>query len=247
MKNYLLKIAYDGTSFGGWQVQPNAETVQEKLQNALLILLKKETHVTGQGRTDAGVHALSQTAHFQTDVDLDLRKFLKSLNALLPETIRVTEISEVPLDFHARFSTKGKIYHYFITTDPVILPFDRHYRWHHIGKLDLDAIRRAATYFVGTHDFTSFSNEAHRGSCKHDPVRTMKRVDIIEEPGGFRVEMEADGFLYKMCRNIVGTLVACGKHRIEASHIPNIFASKDRSKAEQAAPPEGLFLIHVIY
>ena len=246
MPKYLLKIAYDGTHFGGWQIQPNAGTIQEEIQKAFFILLKRETHVTGQGRTDAGVHALGQTAHF-TSEDLDERTFLRSANALLPSAIRLLDIKKVPDAFHARYSAISKTYHYYVTSDPVILPFDRPYRYHFMGHLDLHEIRKAATVFVGTHDFTSFSNEGHRGSCSRDPVRTLKRVDIVEEPGGFRIEFEGDGFLYKMCRNIVGTLLAAGRGKATPSEINDLFTAKDRKAAFSAAPPHGLFLMKVEY
>ena len=183
MVRYFLKIAYDGTDFGGWQIQPNAPTIQEEIQKAFHILLKDETHVTGQGRTDAGVHALGQTAHFDAPHPLEINTFLRSGNGLLPPAIRLLEMVEVSPDFHARYSAIAKTYHYYVTTDQVILPFDRPYRYHFKGRLDKNLIRQAATLFVGTHDFTSFSNEAHRGSASHDPVRTLKRVDIIDEPG----------------------------------------------------------------
>lgn len=246
MPNYFLKIAYDGTDFGGWQIQPNAPTIQEEIQKAFQILLKHEVGVTGQGRTDAGVHALGQTAHFKTDQPIP-KTFLRSANALLPPTIRLIELREVADHFHARYSAMGKTYHYYVTTDPVVLPFDRPYRLHHMGKLDLNKIRQAATLFVGTHDFTSFSNEAHRGSCSNDPVRTLKRVDIVEEPGGFRVEFEGEGFLYKMCRNIVGQLISVGRGHTTVENIKRVFEAKDRKEAEMAAPPQGLFLIRVEY
>lgn len=209
-------------------------------------MLKVETPVTGQGRTDAGVHALGQTAHFDA-VPLDTHRFLRSANALLPPSIRLLELNPVPDTFHARFSSTGKVYHYYVSTGSIQLPFDRPYRYHFRGRLDLDAIRAAAPSVVGTHDFTSFSNEAHRGSCSRDPVRTLKRLDLVEEPEGFRLEFEGNGFLYKMCRNLAGTLLAAGRGQITPEGIRQLLAAKDRKLGFTAAPPHALFLIRVDY
>jgi tRNA pseudouridine38-40 synthase len=247
MAKYFLKIAYDGTHFGGWQIQPNAPTIQEAVQQALRILLKKETPVTGQGRTDSGVHALGQAAHFETAEPLELSRFLRSANALLPPAIRLLEVKPVLEEFHARFSSISKTYHYNLATAEVLLPFDRPYRTHFRALVDRHAMRKAAYLFVGTNDFTSFSNEAHRGSCSHDPIRTLKRVDVIDEPDGLRIELEGDGFLYKMCRNIVGTLLDAGQGKLTCDDVKALFAAKDRKKGSTAAPPQGLFLMHVEY
>jgi len=245
--NYRITLAYDGTCYSGWQVQPNATSIQAKVEEALKIILRKELRVIGSGRTDAGVHALGQVAHFHCDDILDLHRLLRSLNGLLPNDIRVKDIVPASLDFHAQYSATGKVYHYHLWLEKVHSPFLRHYSYHPYEKINLELLREAAALFVGTHDFTSFANEAHAGSACKDPVRTLSRLDILPEEGGVRLEFEADGFLYKMVRNIVGTLleVASGKRSIE--EIGSIFAAKDRKQAGKAAPPQGLFLVKVHY
>lgn len=245
--NYKMIIAYDGTEYCGWQIQPNGITVQEVIQKNIVLILRHEITLIGSGRTDSGVHASGQVAHFHSEHPIDCYRFLGSLNGLLPLDIRIREVNEIPLHFHAQYSAIGKTYHYNIHLGNVLDPFKRLYNLHVRDKIDLQALKDAAALFKGTHDFTSFANEAHMGTASHDAVRTIRRLDIIELPSGLRLEFEADGFLYKMVRNITGTLleVARGKRPIE--DIPPILAAKDRKRAGQAAPPHGLFLMHVEY
>ncbi len=247
MLNYKLTIAYDGTNYGGWQIQPNATTVQELLQNALHVILKEKINIIGAGRTDAGVHALEQIANFKFAQKLDLHRLQGSLNGLLPIDIRVKRIDAVPLDFHSQYSAISKTYHYHLHLDRVLNPFHRLYRLHVLEHIDPVRLKKGAKLFLGTHDFTSFANEAHTGTASHDPIRTLTRLDVCEQDGGLRLEFEGDGFLYKMVRNIVGTLleIAAGKRTCE--EIPAIFAAKDRKKAGRAAGPKGLFLVKVDY
>lgn len=248
MYNYKLIIAYDGTRYSGWQIQPNAVTIQQLLQNILQTFLHKEhVSVIGSGRTDAGVHAKGQTAHFKNDSLVDTNKVLLALNGMLPRDIRVLSVEEAPTDFHAQYSASGKEYHYNLFLDRVMDPFRRNYCWHVHQKVDLDLLKEATLKFLGTHDFTSFANEAHAGSAARNPVRTLRRLDMIHIDGGVRLEFESNGFLYKMVRNIVGTSieVATGKRSID--EISLIFAAKDRKKAGIAAPPQGLFLMRVDY
>jgi tRNA pseudouridine38-40 synthase len=245
--NYKLTIAYDGTVYCGWQVQPNGIAIQEVLQKHISTILRAEVALIGSGRTDAGVHALGQVAHFHFPQPIDLYRFHGSLNGLLPADIRVKSIDAAAPDFHARYSAIGKTYHYHLHLDRVQNPFLRLYSLHVREKISLPLLKEAAKHFVGTHDFTSFANEAHTGCAAHDAVRTMRRLDIVDEEGGVRLEFEADGFLYKMVRTIVGTLleIAAGKHSIE--DILEIFASKDRRRAGKAVAPHGLFLVKVDY
>lgn len=247
MPNYKLTIAYDGTNYSGWQVQPNGITIQEVLVEKIAIILRQEITLIGSGRTDAGVHALGQIANFHFDDSIDCYRFLGSLNGLLPPDIRVFEVNEVSEDFHAQYSAIGKTYHYNIHLGPVQDPFKRMYSLHVKYKIDRDLLCKAVQLFLGTHDFTSFANEAHTGSASIDAVRTLKRLDVIEMPHGVRLEFEADGFLYKMVRNITGTLleIASGKRNIE--DVSRLLLAKDRRLAGQAAPPHGLFLMHVEY
>ena len=244
---YKITIAYDGTQYHGWQVQPNGISIQKKLQEALQTYLRHETFITGSGRTDAGVHALGQVAHFKSSIPLVPRKFLHSLNGLLPKDIRIKSIESVPANFHARYSAVGKIYHYHLHTGPILNPFNRLYSLHVYEKFNLELLQDSSKYFLGTQDFTAFANESHSGVASYDPIRTLKRLDIIPIEEGVRLEFEADGFLYKMVRNITGTLLEVAQGKRTPDSIPEILSSKDRRKAGKSAPPHGLLLVKVLY
>jgi tRNA pseudouridine38-40 synthase len=245
--NYKLTIAYDGTHYHGWQIQPNGVSIQEVIEKALKTIFQKEIRIMGSGRTDAGVHAHGQVAHFKIDQDIDLKRVLGSLNGLLPKDIRILKIEKVESDFHAQYSAQGKIYHYHLCFARVQSPFTRCYALHVKEKIDLEKMAEAAKLFLGVHDFYAFANEAHTGCAAYDSVRHLQRLDIVPEEGGVRLEFEADGFLYKMVRNIVGTLLEIATGKKEIDDIPKIFASRDRRLAGKAAAPQGLFLIQVKY
>jgi tRNA pseudouridine38-40 synthase len=248
MYGYKLTLAYDGTSYSGWQIQPNAPSIQQHLQQVLQPLLhQKELAVIGSGRTDAGVHAKGQVAHFHFDEILDCNQLLYSMNGMLPQTIRIKTIEQVSPHFHARYSAIGKEYHYYLHLDRIMDPFRRLYCWHVRSQFDIDQLYMAANCFIGTHDFTSFANEAHAGSAARNPVRTLQRLTVKSIEGGVCLEFEGNGFLYKMVRNIVGTLVDVALHKISVEAITHIFAAKDRRQASRAAPAQGLFLMHVKY
>lgn len=246
-RNYKLTIAYDGTAYCGWQVQLNGLSIQEIIQETASKISREKITLIGSGRTDSGVHAIGQTANFHCSSIKDVSRFHKSLNALLPADIRILEMKEVSDHFHAQYSAIGKIYHYHLHLDPVLDPFKRLYRLHVREKINLNILKESVLMFLGTRDFTSFANEAHLGSASRDPIRTLKRLDVIEQAGGIRLEFEGDGFLYKMVRNIVGTLleVAAGKYSKE--ELPRILAARDRKLAGQTAPSHGLFLMEVQY
>jgi tRNA pseudouridine38-40 synthase len=246
MTRYKLILSYDGTGYSGWQVQKTGPAIQPLVQKALETVLRHPIALTGSGRTDAGVHALGQTAHFDTDQLFDPRRLRLSLNALLPPDIRVLSIEPAAPSFHARYSALSKIYHYHLHLERVADPFTRLYR-HHPAPCDLDLLSAAIPHFIGTRDFTSFANEPGRGSVSRDPVRTLFRLDLIPQSGGARLEFEADGFLYKMVRNITGTLLDVAARRIAPGAIPAILDAKDRRKAGASAPPQGLFLMQVNY
>ena len=241
---YKITISYDGTKYGGWQVQPNTLTIQVLIQDALQTILRTPTPLTAAGRTDAGVHALGQVAHFSSDQTLDLHSLLYSLNGVLPRDIRIRELVPTSEDFHARYSAKSKIYHYHLHLTPVQPPFTYLYATHVRTSLDLKKLQEALPHFIGTHDFTSF---ASAGCGSKNPIKTLQRLEIVKEPEGIRLEFEGNGFLYKMVRNIVGTLLEIGKNKRSVSEIPFILAQKDRKLAGPTAPPKGLFLMKVNY
>jgi tRNA pseudouridine38-40 synthase len=244
---HSLTIAYDGTKYSGWQVQSNALSIQALIQSALAVALRHPVDLTGSGRTDAGVHARGQIAHFDTDVIFHPKSLLISINALLPPDIRILSVEERELSFHARYSAKSKTYHYHLHLDPVTDPILAPYRFHVPERLCRTKLMRGTKYFLGERDFTSFANQAYRGSASRDPIRTLLRFDALEQDGGIRLELEATGFLYKMARNIVGTLLDYAKGKVTSEQIEQIFQSKDRKKAGSAAPPHGLFLMQVAY
>lgn len=244
---YKLLIAYEGTQYCGWQIQPNGISIQALIQKALSTALREPTNLVGSSRTDSGVHALGQVAHFRTEQAFEQQKLLQSLNGLLPPDIRIMAIEKAADDFHARYSAKAKIYHYFLHTAKAHNPFQRHYRTYIGYPIKIEALKTALHYFVGTHNFTTFANEAYQGSAAKNPIKTIYRIDLCEEPEGWRIEFEGNGFLYKMIRNIMGTALAAACGKISAEEIPQLLAAKDRTKAFQTAPPQGLFLVQVIY
>lgn len=246
-KRYKLSIAYDGTEYSGWQIQPHSVSIQDLIQKALFFLTKEKTEVVGASRTDAGVHALGQIAHFSAE-EMDIVKLQNSLNGILPKDIRIKKVEPVSETFHARYCAKGKIYHYFLSNRSFQDPFDNKYSLHFPHKLDLDLLREGALLFLGKHDFTSFANNHLIGAAAAKPVKTITKlnIDLLEE-NKIRFEFEADGFLYKMIRNIMGTLLEVATHKRNVESIKEIFAAKDRKKAGVAAPAKGLFLVKVHY
>jgi tRNA pseudouridine38-40 synthase len=247
MHKYKLILSYDGTHYSGWQIQPNGYSIQQVIQESLTTILRTPKHVTGSGRTDAGVHALGQVAHFSHDQLLDTDKLQLSLNGLLPEDVRILTIGPVETNFHARFHAVGKIYRYHLHLDPIMSPFKQGYCYHVRHPVDLYLLQQGIECFVGTRDFSSFSNQASKGSAGRNPVRTIKRIDIVKEPGGIYLEFEGNGFLYKMVRNISGTLLDLCKGKITLEELPLLFAAKDRKQTGRALPPFGLFLAEVHY
>ncbi|MFA6916152.1 MAG: tRNA pseudouridine(38-40) synthase TruA [Parachlamydiales bacterium] len=244
---YKMVLAYDGTPFGGWQIQPQITSIQQLVNEALTTILRQPAYVVGSGRTDAGVHALAQTAHFHTSKPIPLFKVLGSLNGLLPPQIRIKEIVPVSNDFHARYSATKKIYRYHLTLNPLANPFTRLYSWHISAPLDLAALHQAIPYFVGTHDFCSFANIRDSSKPETDTTRTIYRLDAITTSDGLALEFEGNGFLYKMVRNITGCLIEVGKKKRSADDIPALLSARNRTATGSAAPAHGLFLVDVLY
>ena len=243
---YKMVIAYDGTLYGGWQSQINTTSIQALIQNALSIILRKKMVVIASGRTDAGVHAVGQVAHFTHSEELHLPKIFLSLNALLPPDIRILALDFASPAFHARFSAVSKLYHYYLHLDPAIDPFQRLYSHRPPHPVDRHLLTEGTRYFIGTHDFTSFAN-TRSSSSKNGNVRTIHRLDILELEKGVCLAFKGNGFLYKMVRNIVGTLLDVCRGKILLNDITRIFEARDRKAAGIAAPPQGLFLMQVHY
>lgn len=251
LRTLRLTLEYAGARFAGWQIQPDARTVQGELERALAELLREPVRVVGASRTDAGVHATGQVASFQTPSPLPCEKLLAGLNALLPEDAAVSRVEEAPEGFHARFSALGKHYRYRLLSRPARSPLHRGDAWHLPRALDLEAMRQAGALLVGRHDFRAFvSRPDGDGDC----VRTLTRVDVseapLEVPGGGRlvlVDVVGESFLYKMVRTIVGTLAQVGRGTRPAGDLRALLASGDRRRAGPTAPAHGLTLVRVAY
>lgn len=238
-------MEYDGTDFHGWQRQKAERSVQEEIEKVLGTVTTKEITLNGSGRTDAGVHALGQTAGFKCETDLTSQTLMKALNSLLPDDIVILSCEEINDDFHARFSAKSKVYQYRILNQPVPSVFHRRYAWHIAKHLDADAMGTALEYILGEHDFSAFEGA---GSPRSHSIRNVMHAEIIRRDNGFIViELEANGFLKFMVRNIVGTLVDVGLGKLPPEGFNDILESRDRKLAGITAPPQGLFLIKVKY
>lgn len=239
-----LTVEYNGTRYGGFQRQKNAPTIQGELERALYALTGEEIAVVGAGRTDAGVHALGQVVHFDTDSLLPIERFPRALNAHLPPDIAVRRGEEVPLSFHARKSAKGKRYVYRIFNDPERPALFADTLWHIREPLDDQAMDEAVRYLIGTHDFCSFRAS---GSSVMGTIRTMTQAEISRSGPVLTCTFAANGFLYNMVRIIVGTLVEIGRGKLPAEEMAAILAAKDRGVAGPTAPPQGLVLEEVYY
>lgn len=245
MKRMKATIAYDGSGFAGYQVQPDARTVQQELMKVLASIHKGEViQVVASGRTDAKVHATGQVIHFDTPLSIPLSGWLKALNVLLPEDIRVFEIEEADSSFHARYHTAGKTYRYKWDRSPIISPFTRHYMVHVKQRPDVGKMRQAAEAFLGTYDFSSFC-AANTGVV--DKIRTIRRLEFEEHGEELHMVIEGSGFLYNMVRIIAGTLMEVGLGRREADELPGIIRAVDRGAAGKTAAAHGLYLENVEY
>jgi tRNA pseudouridine38-40 synthase len=241
-----LIIAYDGAQFAGWQSQAHRNTIQDNLEQAFERVLGKPVRIHGAGRTDAGVHALAQCAHVDLPGDcLSAARWTEALSALLPPTIRVLRCQYVSSDFHARLSAKGKIYRYRIWLAPVLPPFEYRRAWHIVRSIDPKILKRAAKHFVGTHDFAGFA--ANRGKPERSTTRTIYSVRVLQKGPRVTIEFDGDGFLYKMVRLMVGSLVKCALGKMRVEDVTARLTSGQVGSARFAAPAEGLFLVRVRY
>ncbi|MGH9734548.1 MAG: tRNA pseudouridine(38-40) synthase TruA [Candidatus Acidiferrales bacterium] len=251
MRTISLTIAYDGSTFHGWQFQPELPTIQGALNDAAGQITQEKIVVHGASRTDAGVHALGQMAHFKTRSALDAHEFQRALNALLPPAIRVAAAEEVGPDFHARWQSQAKTYRYRIFRGQVLSPFDYRRVLHVPWPLDEAAMAAAAREFEGEHDFASFA--ASSGGEEEDGNREMTRIlyssDIVRAPNTDEIVYVVRGrsFLRYMVRKIVGTLLEVGKGRIVPGQIREIFEARDRSRSGPTVPPDGLYLVSIEY
>jgi tRNA pseudouridine38-40 synthase len=243
-RNIKFVIHYDGTAYSGWQIQPGLGTIQGQIQYALSKLTKQSVLITGSSRTDAGVHALGQVANIKIDSHVPTENFARALNNLLPDDIVIANACEVGDDFDAIGSTVSKRYRYTICTAPVRPVLDIRHCWHRPGTLNTEAMQNAAALLVGQKDFKSF---ASAGDQRQSSVRTILTCKVTCENPWIYVDVQADGFLYNMVRNIVGTLVEVGRGRWQPEEIDGILAAKDRAAAGPIAPASGLCLMEIFY
>lgn len=245
---FKLTIAYDGTAYQGWQWQKTGTGVQELIEAALAKIFPSKPRLTSSSRTDTGVHALGMVVHMEVpraEFKMPDRQLALAINSGLPADIRVLKAVRVPPKFHARFDASGKQYRYFVWSHPAMNPLLRTQAWHVPRPLDHKIMRTAAKLFVGRHDFRSFT--ANRGDELEDAVRTLTRCDIKRSGALLTFIIEGEGFLYKMCRGIVGTLVQIGYGRFPATEVKTMLAHKNRCVAGMNAPAHGLVLWKVFY
>jgi tRNA pseudouridine38-40 synthase len=258
MRTLKLTIAYDGTAYAGWQLQPERPTVQGTLEQAVAKVTGQHVRILASGRTDAGVHALGQVVGFRTESALPLDVLQRAINANLPHDIAVLDAAEAPEGFHPICHAVRKRYRYTIHDGPVRDVFGRHFAWHYVyGRLNVAAMQRASVALLGTHDFSSFETS---GAERKTSVRTVLDLSVERGDGPvaedrdksgcndtIRIEVEADGFLYNMVRTIVGTLVEVGRGSEAETWPGEVLAAKDRRVAGPTAPPQGLCLLRVVY
>ena len=248
MRNIKLTIEYDGTDFYGWQVQIKSQrTVQAEIEKALKKIFKKHVTLFGSGRTDSGVHALGQAANFHAATKLPIATIQTALNANLPKDIAVVDIEEVGPRFHARFSVKSKTSRYTILNRPARCALQRRFCLFYPYPLNLRSMRAEARALVGRHDFKSFQAANPSRDEKATTVRTVRGVEIKRKDDFIHIDIEVDGFLYKMVRNIVGTLLEVGRGKIKPEAVREILESGDRRKAGKTMPAHGLALLWVRY
>ena len=255
MPRLKLTLAYDGHPWKGWQSQISGGTVQDELESALTDLTKSKVSVQGSGRTDAGVHARAQIAHADVPDTMRLHPeaWVRALNVRLPHSIRVLQVEEAAPDFHARFDAVGKIYEYRIWRADVLSPFEDNRAWHFHGPLDMPLLHEAASLLCGTHNFARLS--ANRGDMTEDErredgeglTRTITRISIDEQGDVLRLTFEGDGFMYKMVRMMVGSLIHVARGRAPLSWLRDLVQNPVGEKTNQTAPSAGLYLVRVLY
>ena len=244
MRNIRLTIQYDGTNYAGWQFQKNARSVQETIERALKKILGENIRLIGAGRTDSGVHAREQAANFKTRSKLPAKNIQKALNSRLPKDIRVSKVEEAAAVFNSQFDAKAKAYRYTIVNSDFMDPFLRRFAAKCFYRLDINAMKKAARHLLGRHDFRTFQAKDVR---RRQAVRTVKKIRIEKSGNLIYIDMEADGFLYNMARNIVGTLIEVGRGKMAPDDVREILKKLDRRLAGPTAPAAGLCLVKVKY
>lgn len=244
MKRIKLTIAYDGTNYCGWQVQPNGITVEEVINKKLSKLTGEDIVVIGASRTDSGVHALGNVAVFDTNTTIPPERISHALNQKLPEDIHIMSSEEVPSDFHPRYRNCKKTYEYNIINTRTTIPTKRLTNYFVSYELNMEDMKKAATYLVGEHDFASFCNIR---TNVEDTIRTITNLEITSHENEIKISITGTGFLYNMVRIIVGTLVRVGRGYYKPEEVENILAAKDRKAAGVTAPPQGLILVRIAY
>jgi len=250
MRNLKLILSYDGSEFAGWQVQPDAVTVQGTLASAIGRITGEKVLPQGSGRTDAGVHALAQVVTFVTEASVPTANFVKALNDILPASVRVLEVQEAAADFHARHSARGKIYRYRIYRAAICPPFLARYVWHYPYPLGEEAMGLAAALVEGEHDFTSFAAADPERGRDGAPVSNLRHIlsSSWERQGDeFVYTVRGSGFLHHMVRNLVGTFILVGKGTLQTEDVTRILEARNRSVAGATAPASGLYLVNVEY
>ncbi len=244
MRNIKLILEYDGTSYHGWQKQPGLSTVQTTLEDSLFPLFRERIETTVAGRTDAGVHAKGQVVNFLTYSSISSTSIQPALNNYLPKDIRIKEVHQVDMDFHAQKSALRRVYRYLIYNNSFPSPFYRNFVWWIPFNLEIDLMREAGKFLGGEHDFSSFQSQ---GSLASSTLREIKKLSIFKKGKFVLVYIEANSFLYKMARNIVGTLVEIGRGKTRPGKMKKILEARDRRMAGPTAPPQGLCLVRVEY
>ncbi len=250
MRNLKVILSYDGAEFSGWQVQPDAATVQGTVASAIGRITGEKVLPQGSGRTDAGVHALAQVMTFVTQSSVPTENFVKALNDILPASVRVMEVVEMPAEFHARHSARAKTYRYRIYREPICPPFLARYVWHYPYQIDEESMARAAALVVGQKDFTSFAAVDPERGRDGETVSNIRSIfsSAWERSGAELIyTVRGSGFLHHMVRNLVGTFILVGRGTLQEQDVTRILEARDRSAAGATAPASGLYLVNVEY
>ncbi|MDR4498113.1 MAG: tRNA pseudouridine(38-40) synthase TruA [Candidatus Scalindua sp.] len=247
MNNIKLVIEYDGTNYAGWQKQKKDKTVQETLKRAIESVVNEEVKLIGAGRTDSGVHARGQVANFKTSATIPTTKLAQAINFHLPRDIAVRSARRVSKGFHSQYSAKSKIYRYTVLNHTVRNAINRNICYQYCAPLNIEKIQQASKIIIGRHDFSTFKSKSRSEKEEKDPVRTIKMLEVVKKGRYILFTIEADGFLYKMVRAIVGTLLEVGRRKMSLEEFDRVVKAKNRSCAGVSVPASGLCLLRVKY